>query len=99
MMDIQRQDKEYMLAARDYRAAIEREIDAKLDASIAKDKLLSLNPNDENMVGFGVSIKSTYTKGSIDYKRIVEECLPDIDRENFRKDGRNTLKINVSKES
>ena len=96
-MIIKRQDEDYMMAASQYRQALEKQSEAKIDLDIAKDRLLSLNPDDAPMSGFGVSIKPVVTRGSVDYKAIVSEHLPDIDVEDFRKDDRLSIKITATK--
>ena len=96
-MIIKRQDEDYMMAASQYRQALEKLSEAKTDLGIAKDRLLSLNPDDVAMSGFGASIKPVLSKGSVDYKAIVNKYLPDIEVEDFRKDDILSIKITATK--
>lgn len=91
-----RYDSEWQQAAQEYRNAEFAASEAKKAVEVARDNLLALTDVDAS--GFGVSVKFTERKGSVDYAGIVKEHLPQIDVEQFRKASVSTTNIKVSKE-
>lgn len=91
-----RYDDEWGTAATDYIDADRHLKAAKEAMDVARDNLLALT--EENASGFGVSVKFTERKGSVDYAGIVQSHLPELNVEMFRKPSVSTTTINVSKE-
>lgn len=92
-----RVDVEWMKAANKYREARANLDYWKQQEADAREALLHI-ANGEDASGFGVSVKKQERKGSIDYKLMVTELLPQEDAEPYRKDGVEFFKVDVSKE-
>lgn len=91
-----RYDEEWLSAAVSYKRA-KMELDlAKKNHDIAKDALLQLT--DEDAHGFGVEVKFTERRGTIDYGKVINTHLPDVDLEPFRKESSSVANIKVAKE-
>lgn len=91
-----RYDSEWQQAAQEYRNSEFAVSEAKKAIEVARDNILALTDVDAS--GFGVSVKFTERKGSVDYAGIVQSHLPELNVEMFRKPSVSTTTINVSKE-
>lgn len=60
-----------------------------------KEKIIELAQN-QNSQGFGVKISKVTRKGSIDYERIIQEKLKDVDLEAYRKNNIESWRIGVN---
>lgn len=89
-------DAEWRDAANKYRDAKAVHDEAKKILEVAKDRLLSLT--DEDAHGFGVEVKFTERRGTIDYGKVINTHLPDVDLEPFRKESSSVANIKVAKE-
>lgn len=91
-----RYDEQWRLAATAYSNAKAQLDAAKRQMDVAKDELLSLTEEDAS--GFGVSVKFTERRGSIDYAKVVKEHAPEIDVEPYRRASASVVKIDVSED-
>lgn len=91
-----RYDQEWREAANKYRDAKAVHDEAKKILDVAKDRLLSLT--DEDASGFGVEVKFTERRGSIDYGKVINTHLPDVDLEPFRKKSSSVVNVSIAKE-
>lgn len=92
-----RTDTPWMKAANKYREARSNLDYWKQAEADAREALLHI-ADGEDASGFGVSVKKQSRQGSIDYKLMVTELLPQEDEEPYRKDGVEFFKVDVSKE-
>ncbi len=91
-----RYDEEWRDAAAQYTIAKRAHDEAKKILEVAKDRLLSLT--DEDAHGFVVEVKFTERRGTIDYGKVINTHLPDVDLEPFRKESSSVANIKVAKE-
>jgi len=89
-----RTDTEWHAAAQAYREAKANLEAAKSREAEAKAVLADL-AGDESARGGGVSLTRYYVKGSVDYRKAVP---PDIDLEQYRKEGRWQTRLTVDKD-
>lgn len=92
----QRDDIDWRLAAVKYTAAHNAYEEAKQLLEEAKAELVDLTDKDAS--GFGVEVKFTERRGTVDYKKIFDFVKPEIDVEQFRKKPSSVVSINVNKE-
>ena len=93
-----RMDKEWREAADAYRSASYAVEEAKAAQAEAKKRLLSL-AGDDDVSGYGVSVKHIIKRGSIDYKAAAIDHLPDgFDFEGYRKDETIYTNVTINKE-
>lgn len=81
-----RLDQEWMNAAIRFRRAEHAAKLAEDERTAAREELLALSGG-VSAAGFGVTVTFQQRKGSIDFKKIVETLLPDVNAETYRKDG------------
>lgn len=91
-----RYDQEWRSAAIIYKEAKAMYDEAKKALDVAKDSLLVLT--DEDASGFGVEVKFTERRGSIDYGRVIKTHLPDVDLEPYRKKSSSVVNVSIAKE-
>lgn len=81
-----RMDQEWRDAAIRFRRAEHAAALADDEKTAAREALLALSGG-VNAGGFGVTVTFQQRKGSVDYKRIVETLMPDVQVDSYRKDG------------
>lgn len=91
-----RYDQEWRDAAAQYLIAKRAHDEAKKSLDVAKDAILALT--DEDASGFGVEVKFTERRGTVDYGKVIKTHLPDIDLEPFRKESSSVASIKIAKE-
>lgn len=92
----QRDDMDWRLAAVKYTAAHRACEEAKQYLEEAKQELVDLTEEDAS--GFGVEVKFTERRGTVDYKKIFDFIKPEIDVEQFRKKPSSVVSININQE-
>lgn len=91
-----RYDNEWRDAATQYTNAKLAFDEIKKELEVAKDALLQLT--DEDASGFGVEVKFTERRGSIDYGKVIKAHLPDVDLEPYRKKSSSVVNVSIAKE-
>lgn len=91
-----RQDQEWRAAATAYREAKMALEDAQQAERDAKRALIELT--DADAAGSGVQVKFSERRGSVDYKAAVEELMPDLDPELYRKPSSSVTTVSIDKE-
>jgi len=90
-----RDDEEWVESARAYREAKEVADKAAAELEKAKTKLIELTPG-KFSGGEGVNVSKIERKGSIDWKAVQKNELPDVDVEQYRKSASSFYKVEIA---
>jgi len=90
-----RDDEEWVESARAYREAKEIAEKAAAELEKAKAKLIELTPG-KFSGGEGVNVSKIERKGSIDWKAVQKNELPDVDVEQYRKSASSFYKVEIA---